>query len=79
MNLINILFAIFLIFILFVSFLAFKNHKKQKKFHKVMKPGDKVYISTNSLHNFESKIHRVDGDMIEVIVRVNKSFVFPNE
>lgn len=79
MNLMNILFVIFLIAIAFVCFLVFKNHKKQNKFHKVMKPGDKVYISTDNVYKFESKIHRVDGDMIEVIVRINKSFVFPNE
>ena len=73
--------ALFVLIILVLSIFflikLIKNERDRKKFNDIMKPGDEVKVPT--VDYIIGEILEVNGDEVKVVIKVNKSIVYPNK
>jgi|LauGreDrversion4_2_1035121.scaffolds.fasta_scaffold1448756_2 preprotein translocase YajC subunit len=53
-----------------------RSERSRKSFRNVMKPGDEVKVPT--IDYFIGEILEVNDDEVKVVVKVNKSMIYPN-
>jgi preprotein translocase subunit YajC len=68
---------IILVLSIFILIKLIKNERDRKKFNDIMKPGDEVKVPT--IDYVIGEILEINDDEVKVVIKVNKSIVYPNK
>jgi preprotein translocase subunit YajC len=77
MKTILVILGTILVLSIFFLIKLIKNERDRKKFNDIMKPGDEVKVPT--IDYVIGEILEINDDEVKVVIKVNKSIVYPNK